>query len=355
MVNLDDLKTYEQVDPQGMRDRIAEMSRQIEEANVLVTGFPEQKPTYSNASNILVLGMGGSAIGGDLVRTLVEDQLRVPLAVSRDYRIPAYVGADSLVIASSYSGNTEETLAASKEALARGANLIAITTGGSLAELARQHGAPVLSFQYLAQPRAALGFSFGMLLGLLVKLGYVDASRIGVEEAISTASSAPSFMGPEVQTSDNRAKQLALRLHGKLPVVYGAGILSEVARRWKGQFNENSKAWAFFEQLPELNHNAVVGFENYPDLASAVYVLVLSSSSYHPRVAARVRVTSEILKQRRVEHEVLEAKGAGPAAQMVDIITLGDYTSYYLAVLYGTDPTPVSAIDFLKSELARTK
>lgn len=352
MMNLDDPNAYRQVDPEGMRDRIAEMGRQLEEARGLVSAFPHPGPEYTQAKTILVLGMGGSAIGGDLVRTVAEDRATAPILVSRDYQVPAWVGPDTLAVASSYSGNTEETLSAVRQALDRGARVLAVTTGGKLGQLAGQRGLAMLRFQYAAQPRAALGFSFGLLLGILAKLGYLDDTGLGLEEAISTARSLPSALGPGVPTGSNPAKQLALRLHGKLPVIYGAGILSEVARRWKGQFNENSKAWAFFEQLPEANHNAVVGYENPGDLAGRVYVVLLSSPSYHPRVAARVRITAQILQQRGVAHEVVEARGSGPMAQMVDSILMGDYASYYLALLYGSDPTPVKTIDFLKGELA---
>lgn len=352
MLNLDDPNSYKQMDPQGMGDRIAEMGSQLEEARRLVSWFQHPGPEYGRARSIVVLGMGGSAIGGDLVRTLVEGQIQVPMAVCREYQLPGYVGPDTLVVASSYSGNTEETLSATREALDREARVIAITTGGQLARMAQQQGLPLLRFQYSAQPRAALGFSFGLLLGILAKLGYLDEARLGVDEAIATCQKLPSSLGPQVPTGANRAKQLALRLQGKLPIVYGAGILSEVARRWKGQFNENSKAWAYFEQLPELNHNAVVGYENPPDLAGRLHVILLSSSSFHPRVAARVRITGQILQQRGVAHEVVDARGNSPAAQMMDCIMMGDYVSYYLALLYGSDPTPVQVIDFLKQELA---
>lgn len=353
MVNLDDPKTYERVDPDGMRDRIAEMGRQLTEARDLVAAMPDPGPYYRDAQHVVVLGMGGSAIGGDLVRTVTEDRALVPILVSRDYRIPAFVGSNSLVVASSYSGNTEETLAATQEALDRGAMVIAVTTGGSLGRIAGERGLPVLKFQYAAQPRAAAGFSFGLLLGLLAKLGYLDEAGLGMDEAIESASGNPAAFGPGVPSDANFAKQLALRIYGKLPVVYGAGILSEVARRWKGQFNENSKAWAYFEQLPELNHNAVVGYENPSDMAARLSVILLSSSSYHPRVAARVRITGEILRQRGITHEVVDAPGETPVAQMVNSIMIGDYTSYYLSVLYGSDPTPVRTIDFLKGELAK--
>lgn len=352
MVNLDDPNIYRQGDPEGMRDRIAEMGRQLEGARQSVSAFPHPGPDYSQARTVLVLGMGGSAIGGDLVRTLAEGQSRAPILVSRDYQLPAWVGPDTLAIASSYSGNTEETISAVQQALDRGARVLAVTTGGKLGQLAGQRGLPLLTFKYSAQPRAALGFSFGLLLGLLSKLGYVDDTGLGMDEAIAVARSLPLALGPDVPTNSNPAKQLAMRLHGKLPLIYGAGILSEVARRWKGQFNENAKAWAFFEQLPEANHNAVVGYENPADLAGQLYAILLSSPSYHPRVAARVRITGQILQQRGVAYELLEAKGNSPMAQMLDSILTGDYTSYYLALLYGSDPTPVKTIDFLKDQLA---
>jgi glucose/mannose-6-phosphate isomerase len=170
---------------------------------------------------------------------------------------------------------------------------------------------------------------------------------------VAMAKSLPSSMGPAMPLSSNPAKQLATRLQGKLPVVYGAGILSEVARRWKGQLNENSKAWAYFEQLPELNHNAVVGYEFPSDVAARIHVVILGSSTYHVRVAERVRITSEILDRRGISREVMEAEGVTPLAQMVHAILTGDYASYYLSMLYGTDPTPVSTIDFLKEQLGR--
>ncbi len=353
MANLDDLKIYEQADPQGMRDRIAEMGHQLKEARDLVAAMPDPSPYYGDAQSVVVLGMGGSAIGGDLVRTVAEDQATVPILVSRDYRIPGFVGKNSLVVASSYSGNTEETLSATREALDRGAMVIAVTTGGTLGQMAAEHGLPLLTFKYSAQPRAAVGFSFGLLLGLLAKLGYIDQTRFGMEEAIEVATENPIFLGPQARTDANLAKQLAQSIHGKLPVIYGAGLLSEVARRWKGQFNENSKAWAVFEQLPELNHNAVVGYENPPDLAGQLFVVLLSSATYHRRVTARLRITGEMLQQRGVAHQTVEARGQSALAQMVDSIMVGDYTSYYLALSYNTDPTPVKSIDFLKAELAK--
>lgn len=352
MINLDDLNVYKRMDPQGMGDRIAEIGQQIDEARKLVASFPHPGPEFARAMNILILGMGGSAIGADLVRALVEGQSTVPILVSRDYRVPGFVGPETLAIASSHSGDTEETLSATEDALQRGAKVIVMTTGGKLAQMARERNLPILHFQSAAQPRAALGFSFGLLLGLLGKLGYVDEALFGMDEAVAMARSAPLSLGPDVPTDVNPAKQMALRIQGKLPVIYGGGILSEVARRWKGQFNENAKAWSYFEQLPELNHNAVAGYENPPDLAGNLYVILLASFTNHPRVAARVRITAQVLQQKGVMHQVVDAQGNSPVAQMINSILIGDYASYYLALLYGSDPTPVRLLDFFKAQLA---
>jgi glucose/mannose-6-phosphate isomerase len=352
-MNLDDQDTLRQLDPQGMADRIAEMGQQMEEAGSLVDAFPHPGQEYARARNIVILGMGGSAIGGDLVRSLMDYEATIPVIVSRDYRPPGFTGTDTLVIASSYSGGTEETLSATRVALDRRAKVVAVTTGGPMADMVGAQGMPVLRFEYASQPRAALGFSFALLLGLMAKLGYLSQADVDMSGAIAMAKSLASSMGPAMPLDSNPAKQLATRLHGKLPVVYGAGILSEVARRWKGQFNENSKSWAYFEQLPELNHNAVVGYEYPPELAAQIHVVILSSSTYHVRVAERVRITSEILDKRGVSHETVEAEGVTPLAQMVNAILTGDYASYYLATLNGTDPTPVSTIDFLKDQLGR--
>jgi glucose/mannose-6-phosphate isomerase len=352
-MNLDDQDAIRQLDPEGMADRIAEMGPQMEEAAQLADAFPHPGREYAQARSIVILGMGGSAIGGDLVRSLMDYEAAVPVVVSRDYRPPGFVGPNTLVIASSYSGSTEETLAATRAVLDRRAKVIAVTTGGPLAEIVGAQGMPVLKFQYASQPRAALGFSFGLLVGLMVKLGYLARSEVDMIGAIAMAKSMQSSMGPAMPLESNPAKQLAARLHGKLPVIYGAGIFSEVARRWKGQFNENSKAWAYFEQLPELNHNAVVGYENPSELAARIHVVTLSSTTYHVRVAERVRITSEILDKRGVSHDVVHAEGVTSLAQMVHAILTGDYASYYLALLYGTDPTPVSTIDYLKEQLGK--
>jgi glucose/mannose-6-phosphate isomerase len=350
--NLDDLGWLTALDPGGMGRCIAELPWQCREAIDLARSIdlPER---YSGAESIVILGLGGSAIGGDLVRTLVEKRCPVPILVNRDYGVPGFVNSHTLVFASSYSGNTEEVLTAVGAALERDAMCLAVTTGGELASQCRNQGLPVLQFDYDSQPRAALGYSFTTLLVLLERLGFVAEIAQPLDAALLALERLGAGLDVRVPESDNPAKRLARRLVGKLPVIYGAGHLSEVARRWKCQFNENSKGWAFWEVAPELNHNAVVGYE-FPDgLLGSMHVLLLHSDLYRQRHRGRMEVTGEILREKGISHEFVEATGESVIAQLLSTIHLGDYVSYYLAALRGVDPTPVESIDYLKERLAQ--
>ena len=350
MIDLDNWALFHEIDPDDMLSRIAGLPQQCHDAWANVQSL-ELPPEYRQVNKIVVLGMGGSAIGGDLLRALAESECAVPIAINRDYTVPAFVNAETLVIASSYSGNTEETLSAFKEAGKRGAALLAITTGGKLAQQARESGLPLLTFCYKSQPRAALGYSLVSLIGVVQKLSLIASKAADLEEAVVVMEALQKEIKETVTVTENPAKQLARRLYGHLPVVYGAGYLAEVARRWKTQFNENSKAWCFYEQLPELNHNAVVGYQFPEELAERIVVVMLSSPLDHPRNKARFQVTQEILAKRGIAYEIIEARGQSPLAQMLSAIHFGDYVSYYLALLYEVDPTPVTVINYLKKRL----
>ena len=352
MINLDNWTLFRKIDPDDMLSRIAELPQQCRNAWANVQSL-ELPPKYRQVNQIVVLGMGGSAIGGDLLRVLAEPECAVPIAINRDYTVPAFVNAETLVIASSYSGNTEETLAAFEEARGEGAALLAITTGGKLAQRARELGVPLLTFSYKSQPRAALGYSLVSLIGIVQKLGFIGDKTTDLKEAIAVMEALQGEVGEAVPLSRNPAKQLAKRLYGHLPVVYGSGYLAEVAHRWKTQLNENAKAWSFFEQLPELNHNAVLGYQFPSELAEKVVVVMLTSSLDHPRNKVRFQVTQEILTKQSVACEVVSAHGESPLAQMLSAIHFGDYVSCYLAMLYEVNPTPVKVINYLKERLAQ--
>jgi glucose/mannose-6-phosphate isomerase len=308
---------------------------------------------YAEVSKVVVLGMGGSAIGGDLVRTLVDTEAKLPILVHRDYSLPAMVDARTLVIASSYSGMTEETLTAFEQALATEAKKLVITTDGKLKSLAESRGIPVFTFSYRAQPRAALPFSFLPILGVLQRLGLIGDKSPDAAETVRVLEGLSARINETVPLSGNAAKQLAQKLYGHLPVIYGGGILAEVAHRWKTQINENSKAWAFHEAFPELNHNAVVGYQFPAELASKIVVVLLRSDLLLPRVRLRYEVTSQLLEQAGVIHQTVGSEGESPLSQIMSQVLFGDYVSYYLAMLYEIDPSPVETIAYLKEQLAK--
>jgi glucose/mannose-6-phosphate isomerase len=350
-LDLDSMNAIRLADPGGMLERIVDLPQQLRDAWVNVSGFdmPEE---YSQVKQVMVLGMGGSAIGADLLRTLVADESPIPVFVNREYHLPDFVGPDTLVIASSYSGNTEETLSAFDDALGCRSKILAVTTGGKLADRCTELGIPLLRFSYAAQPRAALGHSLIPLLGIMQKLGFVAGKADQVEGAARALEELSLELGPGIPKDNNPAKSLACDLFDRLPIVYGSGILAEVARRWKGQFNENAKAWSYFEVLPELNHNATVGYENPAQLASKLLVIFLESTLYHPRVLLRAEITRRILDQRDVTYRVVNSRGDTALSHMMTGVYFGDYVSFYLAMLYGVDPSPVKVIDYLKSQLA---
>ncbi len=354
MVNLDDMGIYEQGDPQRMRDRIAELPAHCADAWHLVQDFslPE---SYRAVRGVAVLGMGGSAIGGDLAAGLVAGECPALVTVIRQYDLPAWVGPETLVVGSSYSGKTEETLTAFTQALERGCKTAVIATGGDLAAWAEERGIPLLRFSPCLAPRAAIGYSLMLLLGILWRAGLVRDYGEDLDEAIAVLEEWQRELRPETPTVRNPAKRLAGQLIGKLPVVYGAGFLAPVARRWKGQFNENAKQWAIWEEMPELNHNAVVGYGIPDGVREQVYVVMLRSQQDHPRVRARWEVTKELLLQEGIAPDEIWARGKSALAQMLSLIHFGDYVSLYLAILNGADPTPVPPIDYLKGRLAGMK
>jgi glucose/mannose-6-phosphate isomerase len=351
-VDLDDTSYLRDVDPADMAGRISELPKQCREAMVVADqcALPGE---YGVCDAIVVLGLGGSAIGADLVKTLVEDECRVPIFVNRQYDLPAFVDERTLVFASSYSGNTEEVLSAFRRAVDRRARTLAITTGGELARICRDQNLPLITFDYESQPRAALGYSLVILLQVLQRLNYVRDMRADLQAAVVAMEALQAEIGIQVPEEQNPAKQLARRLGGTLPVIYAAGHLSQVARRWKCQFNENSKGWAVWEVLPELNHNAVVGYE-FPGVMSPIgRVVMLSSDLYPPRLRLRMEVTGEILTDKGIPHETVIVQGSSTLAQVMWSIHLGDYASYYLAALRGVDPSPVKTIAYLKERLAQ--
>ncbi len=352
MSELDIPERFAELDPNRMIDRIAELPQQCEDSWKIAQRL-ELPEHYRQVDKVLILGLGGSGIGADLLRTLVANESRVPVIAHRDYMLPAYVDARTLVIASSYSGGTEETLMGFDQAVERGACVVSVTTGGKLAAKTREQGLPLYTYDYPAQPRAVVGYSLIALLGIMQRLSLVEDKAADITEANSVMRAWQREISPDVPLSQNAAKILASKLYRKVPVVYGGEHLSEVARRWKGQFNENSKSWSFFDTLPELNHNSVVGFPNPPDLPADVHVILLSGAGNHPRVLLRVDITRQLLVDHGFSTDVVQARGESLLAQTLSSVHFGDYVSYYLAMLNHADPWAVGNIDFVKARLSQ--
>ncbi len=304
------------------------------------------------ATAVAVLGMGGSAIGGDLVRGIWADRLRVPIEVVRGYDLPAWVGETTLVVASSYSGNTEETISAFGEAAARRARTVVLSTGGTLLEVGRRARLPHVAFPGGGQPRASVGYAITLLAGVLERAGMLELTDAEVAGAAATADDRVAASAPDVPTADNEAKRLAWTLVDRLPIVEAGGFLGPVARRWKTQLNENSKTTATWEELPEATHNAVVGYPQPDTLRDHLLVVFLESASDHPRNQLRARLSRELLDAAGIAHHVEQLAGADRFSQALDGIVRGDLASTYLAALYGEDPTPVESIAQLKQAMA---
>ena len=348
---LSDVERMRKLDSMNMFDALYDLPEQCEEAWRL--GNEAMLP-LGTFKQVIVTGLGGSAIGGDLLRVYAASRSNVPVSVNRDYVMPRYTNQETLVIAVSYSGNTEETLSAYEDARAKGAVLVALTTGGKLKEMAEGDGVPVITIPGGISPRAATGYLFLPTVALMYRMGLLDDPGPEYNELLTVLREWRDKLKPESPGAENPAKQLALEFYEHLPVIWGASNTSEVvAQRWKGQINENAKAPAYWNVFPELNHNEVVGFEYPRNLLKQLHVVFLRDPYDHPRVSTRMNITKSIAGGAVGGVSEIKAAGTGMLARIYSLIYIGDFASVYLAALYGVDPGPVKIIDFLKAELAK--
>jgi glucose/mannose-6-phosphate isomerase len=346
---LDDIAAMARADPEGMLGLVAGFPDQLEEAWRISRGI---ELPWAAPRAVAVLGMGGSAIGGDLVKGIWSDRLTAPVEVVRGYDLPAWVDRETLVIASSKSGGTEETISALSAALERRCPVAVVTTGGPLREVAQRAGLPLATFPAHGQPRSAVGYSMGILAGILERAGVLSLEEAEIAAGAASARAMGLRCAADVPTSSNPAKRLAWSLVDRYAIIVGAGFLAPVARRWKAQLNENGKATAAFDELPEATHNTVVGFEQPESLRDHLLVVFLTSTLDHPRDSRRADVIGELLDSANVAHERVEASGEGRLGHALSTLTLGDFISVYVAFTYAVDPTPVAAIDHIKARLA---
>ena len=339
------------IDTSNMFQSIYDFPIQMKEAQSIAEKI-ELKNTYTDIQNIILCGMGGSAIGGDLSRSLVSNSLKLPLIVNRNYKLPNWVNSNSIVICSSYSGNTEESLSAYHDAISKGARVIGVTTGGKLASLLDQNNNDKVAIPTGLQPRAAVAFSLIPLLYLLKKLNVTGSEAINdLGSTIDAIELARDLYSAD--NDKNPTLSLAKEIYDTLPIIYGENeSTSAIALRWKGQFCENSKMLAYHNEIPEMNHNEIVGWQENSQLLKKITILWVSDKSLNTRNSLRIDASSDILKNITSLQKKIEIDGGSFTERFIHLLHFGDWVSYWCALLHKTDPSPVNKIDVLKKILS---
>lgn len=339
----------ESIDTQDMWSLIAGFPDQWDEA-VTLTNDLDFSVDKNKIENICFAGMGGSAIGADLIRAYSYQSSPVPVQVVRHYNIPNWVNENTLFIACSFSGNTEETLSALGQAREEGAQTIAVTSGGELLLQATRDEFDYIKIPGGMPPRAALGYSFVPLFRIFQHLGFLDEGNDALAETSHLMREQRELLS---DLDDNEALNIAATLTETLPVVYSdATMMEPVSLRWRGQFEENAKTLAYGNTLPEMNHNEIVGWEQIVHLTGRLSVLILQDENDVGRVQKRMKIVKDLIEDQAATVHVLNTKGESRLTRLFSLIQLADWTSFYLAMINRVDPTPIAKIDLLKSRLA---
>ncbi|HPA25565.1 MAG TPA: bifunctional phosphoglucose/phosphomannose isomerase [bacterium] len=344
MTNLDQNELIQTLDKADMASYILALPSQIEESLLKIKQMTIPAD-WKKIDNICFVGMGGSATAGDLVANLPALDLKIPLTVVRDFQLPNWVNKNTLVVIVSHSGNTEETLAAFKYAAAKEAKMFVIAERGDLEQLAEKEKAVIFDYDTLAQPRAAMGFQLGAIFGLLKKINIISYT---LEPSLQVLKKLNQELNPDVQTENNLAKNLAYFCFDHLPIIVASGILKTTAWRWKTQFNENAKTFAFTENLPECMHNSIEGLDYPARFRDDFVYLILANAFETPELLERQEKLKNILQEKNIAYELVEAVGEDVFSQKLSLLLLGDWLSYYLALLNNVDPTPVLTIEKAK-------
>jgi glucose/mannose-6-phosphate isomerase len=338
------------LDTLGMFDAAYGLPEQVETAAAALASGVEGLPAADEVSNVLVLGMGGSGISGDVLSAVAGPVCSVPILVSKEYELPGFVDSGTLVFAVSFSGNTEETIESATEAAHAGAKVVTVSAGGRLAELGETWGAPHVSLPGdIVMPRAAIGAASVPLLVMLGQIGLCG----GVEADIDATVKQLRHRRDELSKPRNSAEELARHIGRTFPIVYGGGPIGAVAaQRWKGEFNENAKAPAFSNRVPEACHNEAAGWGQHGDVTRQVFTLIfLRHDHEHPQVARRFDLLRELMLEVVGSIHVVVAQGDGLMAQLFDLVLQGDLVSLHLAAQQEVDPGPIPALEFIKAGL----
>ncbi len=349
---LDELEEIRKIDQENIIEIFLNFPENIEQALELARGTDLDPSIQASAiSNIVITGMGGSAIGGDILNAWLMDRLDIPIMVNRDYTIPAFANANTLLIGVSYSGNTQETLDAVEEAHKRNCKIVCITSGGQLEEFCNKTQITLIQIPSGMPPRSATAFLLFPLAVILEKLKLVDP-QAEITSTLGTLRKLREELKPEVPLDNNPGKKIALEIKDTFPLIYGYGFLVPIAQRLKTQFNENSKILAGFGSFPESTHNDIIGWAEDEDYVKQQFSVIYLRSDNEPEKATRQIEYTKGLQDGHV-HNVLELKAPEGTRleQMLYLLYLGDFISIYLAILKGVDPTPVVAIDKMKKAL----
>jgi glucose/mannose-6-phosphate isomerase len=349
--DLDHPDHFREIDNGGMLAWIDGLPGQLETAyrTSLVLPLPAQKPIRA----VVLTGIGGSIIAADLFAAYAASSCPVPIFIHRDYDLPAWAKGDQvLVVAMSLSGNAEETLASVESAHRNGCQVIVISRGGSLVDLAEANKDPIWRVDFAGPPRTAVGWFFGFLLALFFRLGQIPDPAAELMAAIESMQAQQAQISAQVPIRQNPAKRLAGQVVDRWVDVFGSGLLAPVARRWKGQIAELAKAWAQFDALPEADYTTVEGILNPPNLIPKVYAIFLQGSSDHPRNQLRTNLTQKTMMLEGIPTDIITARGTGKLEQIWTVLHFGDYFAYYLAMIYGADPNPVDRIRAIQDAMA---
>lgn len=348
MINLNSTDEIKNADPDGYLEilqKTPEMCRDIWEK------FKAENYEFEEFDKVVVCAMGGSAIGADMARFLVEKHTSLPIQIVRDYNLPNWVDEKTLAIVNSYSGNTEETLSGFVDARNRGAQIFAIASGGKLLELSKDNGYNHFELPKNLPPRTAWGLSFYVVLELLIKAKKIESDKLKLSESIDAMTEISEGSAADIDMDSNLSKQLARGLSSSIPIVFGAEHLASVARRWKGEFNENSKIPSFYEEIPELNHNLQQGLECKKELKDSLSIIILNSELYHDRNQKRAQIIQETFTNQEFDMTMVQVGGNTYEESITSAVMLGDYVSVYLALLLEKNPVLFTAIEELKAML----
>ena len=356
MTNLDDLAAMRKLDTVGVVGSIEQLGGQCKQAweEVPKITFPE---SYKTITSIVFSGMGGSALGAYVMKSLFSDVLLVPFEIVNDYHLPPYVNDKTLVILASYSGSTEETISCAQEAIAKHACTTGLTVGGKLAEVLTAAKVPAYVFNPRHnpsnQPRLGTGYSVFGQIAMLNTLGMLSVAQSDAQETFTILDEGNKRFGIDVTTKDNRAKQLAQEWYGKIPVIVAAEFLTNVGRVIRNQIHESAKTFAAYHEIPELNHHLMEGLTNPTTNKDTLRFLFIQSNNYSDRIAKRFAVTKEVVKKQGITIDEFVPKSRSRLAQAFESIQFGAYVNYYMAMLYDLDPSKIPWVDYFKAQLTK--